>query len=410
MRHLRPSSFLRMPRLGGLWWLVLAFWVFLGFVIANQIFFGMLDHEHSWWRLFLWQAGACALWTPFVPLVFGLARSFPLGLKVRPYLVHAAAAMLLAAVHLVPVTLLMLVLDPYAPVSEATSFVDEYEFMMLHWFGQDAVIYVALLALAAIVDFRERQKNRRLRQSVLEAELARAELRALRLELQPHFIFNALNAVVGLLRREDPADAEKMLIGLSELLRRTLDGRGRQCVPLVEELRLVRLYLDIERIRFGDRFEVSLEAEPGSENASVPSLLLQPLVENAVRHGVARHSGRGRVGVHARRSGDRLVLRVTDDGPGPETAEAGHGVGLDNVSSRLEALYGRDWELALGSGAEGGTEVRIELPWRLDVPEATEPGDGLVLDGWEELRPSAERAGSARPAAAAARPLGGEER
>lgn len=353
-----------------MWWAVLAFWVFLGFLIANQIFFGMRDHHHSWWRLFLWQAGSCAVWTPLVPLVLALARRFPLRLRLRPLLVHGLAAVLLAAVHLVPVTLLTLALDPYRPVAEATSFTGEYEFLMEHWFGQDVMIYVALLALAAILDFRNRQRDRRLRESVLEAELARAQLRALRLELQPHFIFNALNAVVGLLRSDDPERAEKMLIGLSELLRRTLEDRERQLVPLDEEMRLAQLYLDIEQIRFCDRLEVELRTEPGTEKVPVPSLLLQPLVENAVRHGVARRIGSGRVAVSAARRSDRLVLRVTDDGPGLEST-AGRGVGLDNVASRLEAHYGADWRLDLREVVGGGTEVSIEVPIREEDTAST---------------------------------------
>lgn len=370
-----------------MWWAVLAFWIFLGFVIANQIFWGMRDHHHSWWRLFLWQAGSCAIWTPFVPLVFALARRFPLYRRLPSFAVHAAAAVVVAAVHLVPVTVLTILLDPYRPVSEATSFVDEYEFMMLHWFGQDVLIYAGLLAVGAVIDFRERQKNRRIRESMLQAELARAQLRALRLELQPHFIFNAMNAVVGLLRNGDPGRAEKMLIGLSELLRRTLDGRERPLVPLAEELRVVRLYLDVEQIRFSDRLEIVFETEPGTERALVPNLLLQPLAENAVRHGVTRRVGARRIVISARRRRQRLLLRVIDDGPGLGTPSDGHGVGLENVSSRLEAIYGQDWSLDLRAAPDGGTEVSVEIPWQ-EVDEEAAAAESISKGTREELDPA----------------------
>ena len=340
------------PRLGRLWWAVLAFWILLGFLIANQIYLGMLDHGHDWWRLFLWQAGACAAWTPLVPVVLALGQRFRLAFRPVPIAVHLTAAIGLTAVHLLPVA----------------------------WLGQDVVIYVAILGLGVIIESRERREQAQLRASVLEAELARAELRALRLELQPHFIFNAMNSVVGLLRGGEPERAESMLIGLSDLLRRTLDGRGRQTVPLSEELHLIRLYLDIQTVRFGDRLTIGWSIGDGTESASVPSLLLQPIVENAVRHGIAQRNAPGRIEIQAHRRGDRLHLLVRDDGPGPraesnlpgQSPEAGHGTGLGNVSSRLEALYGSAWSLNLAEADGGGTEVRIELPWTRE-PRSREP-------------------------------------
>lgn len=376
----RAHSALHIPRLGRWWWLILAFWIFLGFVIANQIFWSMPGHGHDWWRIFLWQAGAGAAWTPLVPLVFALATRFPVGRSRRHLAAHGAAALTLAALHLVAVALLSLALDPYQPVVASTSFAHEYAFMARRWLGQDLIIYVALLALSAILEAREAQEERRIRDSRLQAQLAQAQLRALRLELQPHFIFNALNSVVALMRRGDVDEAEEMLIGLSELLRRTLDGRERQLVPLKEETRLAELYLDIQKIRFADRLDVELDVAAGTEQALVPSLLLQPLIENAVQHGVARRAEGGRVRVASGRlssngdGSDRLLLRVVDDGPGPEqdSAEAksperpgeARGVGLANARSRLEALYGDSWSLDLGPGPDGGAEVSIRIPWR----------------------------------------------
>lgn len=350
------------PRPRKLWWAVLAFWIVLAFLITNQIYWGMRDHGHSWWRIFLWQAGACVAWTPLILPVLALARRVPPAFRPGPIGIHLLAALGLGAVHLLPVAWLEQQLDPYEPMRDAGSFREEYVFMLESWLGQDVVIYVALVGLAALAGSRERRERERLRASRLEAELARAELRALRLELQPHFIFNAMNSVVGLLRSDETERAETMLIGLSELLRRTLERRGVQEVSLAEELHLARLYLEIQEARFGERLQVAWEIAEHAERARVPSLLLQPLVENAVHHGVSRRRGRGRIEIRARRKDGRLILVIRDDGPGP-VGPASPGLGLENVSSRLEALYSEDWSLELKSPDEGGAEVFIDLPW-----------------------------------------------
>jgi signal transduction histidine kinase len=198
-----------------------------------------------------------------------------------------------------------------------------------------------------------------------ELQLARSQLQVLKMQLDPHFLFNTFNAIAALMHR-DAAAADRMLTRLSELLRITLARAGDQEVTLREELEFLRLYLEIQLSRFGDRLAVDWRVDPGAEGAAVPHLLLQPLVENAVQHGIAQVRGPGRIGITARRQGGQLVLEVTDTGPGlaEDWTPRPGGVGLSNTHARLEQMYGEDHSLEMYTRDEGGTAVVIALPYR----------------------------------------------
>jgi LytS/YehU family sensor histidine kinase len=206
--------------------------------------------------------------------------------------------------------------------------------------------------------------------------MTEARLNALRMELHPHFLFNTLNAISGLVRRREIDAAVRMLARLGELLRVTLERGSVQQVPLERELSFLRLYLEIERIRFHDRLGVDFEVDPEVLDALVPTLILQPLVENAVRHGVARLSGPGRVGVRAARQDGKLILQVADTGAGFQAGNGGTrlGVGLSNTRARLEQLYGADAAMMLDNGPAGGALVTVTLPYHEDpVADREEP-------------------------------------
>jgi signal transduction histidine kinase len=206
----------------------------------------------------------------------------------------------------------------------------------------------------------------------LRAELAEAELRALRAQVHPHFLFNALNTIAALVR-EQPAAAEDTITRLAEVFRYTLRASDREFARLGEELEFLRSYLDIERVRFGKRLQVEERIEPGLEALLVPSLLLQPVVENAVRHGVSAQNQGGTIIISARREGDRLILEVRDDGPGfePGVTPSGNGFGLHSVRERLRGA-GPPHDLNIETTPGGGTTVRITLPLR-----ALETGSGI---------------------------------
>jgi LytS/YehU family sensor histidine kinase len=209
-----------------------------------------------------------------------------------------------------------------------------------------------------------------------ETELVRAQLEALKLQVQPHFLYNTLNAIMVLVRQQRGREAEETLGRLSDLLRSVLDGAATPEVTLRRELAIVRLYLDIEELRFGDRLRVELDAPAALLDAAVPQLALQPLVENAIRHGIGRRAGAGRLGIRAAREDGALVIRVSDDGPGLAAASSdGGGIGLASTRARLLHLYGDAARLTLEDAPGGGAVATLRVPWREiqeDEPEFME--------------------------------------
>lgn len=214
--------------------------------------------------------------------------------------------------------------------------------------------------------FAQRAYDRQRQAEQLEARLAETQLAALRAQLDPHFLFNALNSIAETIHL-DPAAADRMLVGLGELLRSSLDRRDIREVPLDEELRLLHHYLQIEQARLGARLRVQWEIEPGLDDALVPPLTLQPLAENAIRHAIAAKIAPGRIDVRAWRDENTVWLAVRDDGAA-HGANAGdgfrHGVGLSNIAARLALLYGDDQALTLSHLPQGGTDARVRLPLR----------------------------------------------
>ncbi len=225
--------------------------------------------------------------------------------------------------------------------------------------------YSAVIGAAVSIDYFLRFRERSMAVATLDRELAEARLHALERQLNPHVLFNALNTVSMLVRRGDGGPAVEMLARLSQFLRATLDGGNRHEVPLAEELAQVERYLDIERVRFGDRLSATIDVPVHLREALVPALALQPLVENAIRHGIAGLRAGGAVIVQARRDGDRLVLDVDDNGPGPLPGDAPPGIGLANSRARLAVLYGPDASLTLEPRPSGGARARVVIPYRL---------------------------------------------
>ena len=240
----------------------------------------------------------------------------------------------------------------------------------------DLLAYGAVTGLVHSVNFHRRLRERERRALVLESNLATARLNTLKAQLQPHFLFNSLNAITALLRR-DPRLAETTLVALSELLRLALSQSEKQEATLREELEFVRRYLEIQQTRFGDRLSVEQDIEPQALDGLVPTLVLQPLVENAIRHGIEPAEKPGVVRVSASREAGKLILTVEDDGvglasgqtdsngraAGGGTARAGTGIGLANLRDRLQALYGVRQKLELKPRTSGGVIVRVEIPW-----------------------------------------------
>jgi LytS/YehU family sensor histidine kinase len=210
------------------------------------------------------------------------------------------------------------------------------------------------------IEYYRRYQNRELKASQLEARLAQAQLEVLKMQLQPHFLFNTLHAISALMYR-DVESADRMITRLSDFLRLAIESSGVQEVPLKREMEFLDKYLEIEQVRFGERLDVRRWIDAAALDLLVPNLVLQPLVENAVRHGIAPRAEGGRIEVIARVAAGLLTVEVLDDGPGP-SGEISEGVGLSNTRARLEQLYGAAARLELGAGPHGGFLARLTIP------------------------------------------------
>jgi hypothetical protein len=224
-------------------------------------------------------------------------------------------------------------------------------FFIVAW----AVLYIAL-------SNAERARLAERSAAAYRAEAQTAQLRALRYQINPHFLFNTLNALSTIVMRGAPAQAEQMIIGLATFLRMSLTTDPTEDVTLAEEIKLQLLYLEIEQARFPERLKIELSVPEALKGALIPSLILQPLIENAVKHGVSRTARPVTVNIQAKQTGGKLQLIVQDDGDGPASPESGHGVGLSNVRNRLAARFGADAACDSGRGPTGGFRVVITMP------------------------------------------------
>jgi len=243
----------------------------------------------------------------------------------------------------------------------ADNFADAYECVMPSGLPQQLAFYGVSLAACLAADYYGKFREHERTAMRLEVSLAEARLHALDLQLRPHFLFNTLNSISALVRIERKHEATAMIAGLSELLRYSLEHSGDQQVPLASELAITERYLDIEQLRFPDRMRYELDADDDVRAARVPTLLLQPLVENAIRHGIAPVVAPGRITIRAYR--DARWLRVDIFNTGTLAPDRGTGVGLRNIAERLRALYGDDYQFSLRAEL-GGVLASIALPWR----------------------------------------------
>jgi signal transduction histidine kinase len=299
---------------------------------------------------------------PFLPLVVLLAQRWPLdqGRWRRHLPVHAVATLLLVLVHQLLAARVISWIQPNPPIPLLAFWIKLVTFRL----AVDALVYWSIVggvhAARATREAREREQAA----VRLEASLSEARLAALREQLQPHFLFNSLNAVSTLALRGDRDAVTQALSTLSELLRITLETHRTQELPLAEELAFLDRYLELQLLRFGDRLTVVRRIDEEALDAAVPAMLTQPLVENALRHGIEREPGAGRIEIRAERRNGQLVFEVCDSGPGFLARGVHEGIGLANTRARLAALYGDAGRLECGDAPGGGGRVRITLPYR----------------------------------------------
>lgn len=299
---------------------------------------------------------------PFVPAVILLAERWPLdrGRWWARLPIHLGASVVLLLLHQALAVAILAALDPNPSIQLSVFLLKLVTLRM----PVDMLVYWALVGGVHALRARREAREREQAAARLEASLSEARLTALREQLQPHFLFNSLNAVSTLALRNDGQAVTRALSTLSDLLRLTLDTRAQE-LPLAEELVFVERYLDLQQLRFGDRLTTIRRIDDDVLDAAVPAMLIQPLVENALRHGLERQPGAGRVEIHAHREGADLAIVVRDSGPGFRgRSTPREGIGLGNTRARLQALYGDRATLVCGDAPEGGGEIRVTLPWR----------------------------------------------
>jgi LytS/YehU family sensor histidine kinase len=318
--------------------------------------------HHNWPALFVTVAVSWLPWALITPLVLRLGACFEL--KPVTYVMHAGIALGMNAVWSAWSAVLTILMNPLALFPAPEGFMDT-------WFGQfegsllsSLMTYAGIIAVGHILDAHTRIARQQAETARLNEQLSKAQFEALRRQIEPHFLFNALNSIAGLVRDKQNDSAVTMIARLSELLRRVIEDPKRQLVTLAEEMEFSLNYIEIQKVRFDDRLQVNVDVAKELLSARVPSLLLQPLLENAVKHGISRRAQGGAIRISAARSNGTLTLRVYNDGPAfPPHPQNTSGVGMSNIRARLRSLYGDAFDLSVRNQSGDGVEVAVSVPF-----------------------------------------------
>jgi two-component system, LytTR family, sensor kinase len=347
----------------------------IGLLFVFQNYVGMAKespgYQYNWNELLVGLLSYWYVWALLFPFIVWMGRRHPFesGRVAHALRWHIPALILTPVLHIALYTLFLHAVD-----GDEKPYVQTSIMLMKSGLFFRYLTYAFLLATSFSIDYYRHFRERELRTSRLEAKLAEAQLQSLRNQIHPHFLFNTLNAISSLMHKNVEA-ADEAISRLADLLRATLEANGAQEVTLREELELLHQYIEIERLRLGERLVVVMDIAQEALESMVPNLLLQPIVENAIRYGVAVRSTTGTVTLAARCAGERLEIQVTDDGPGlPEHFE--EGIGIGNTRARLRQLYGTNHSFLMTKGAAGGLCVTLQIPLRNDSyePSAVDQG------------------------------------
>ena len=350
----------------------------LGLFFTGQIYFSAASFGHpvSWGQALYWSFGDWYEWALLAPVIFWLCRRFPLDrrFRLKSLALYCFCGLVLASVH-AAMCGLAAVFQAWLQAQPAV-WGAEFRKLLAGRGHYNLAVYAVIVSAWYAWDYRRKLRERELQAADLAARLAQAQLHALRMQLNPHFLCNALNAVSSLMLTDVTA-ANKMLSRLAELLRLALENSDKPEITLQQELRMLERYLEIEQIRFGDRLEVRTELDPGTLDAAVPNLILQPLVENAIRHAIEPSESLGRIELRALRDNGNLVMQVSDNGGGggapdrmrhPSRDRQSTGIGLRNTRERLRKIYGEMQRFELIENAGGGVTARLSIPFRVAAP------------------------------------------
>jgi len=352
------------------WLWILTIWTTVGLFDATQNVFIMRAEgmHHYWGRLYFSLLVAWLPWALATPLVLRLARHYP-PTQLRPLSIwfrHIFACVSVGFTFAAWTATLEVLLNPWAKVPGPEPFLRLLTNTFYNGLFACAFLYTSIVLVGYLLDSRERLALQQTETARLNEQLVKAQLSALRHQIEPHFLFNTLNSIAGLIREQRNETAVTMIVELSDFMRRVLEDSSRQQVPLGEELDFARKYLDIQKIRFADRLQCSFSVPDELLSAQVPALILQPMVENAIKHGIAKRAQGGTVRILASRCSNMLTLRVFNDGPSlaPDGHPLSTGIGISNIRTRLESLYGNAFELTLCNQPTGGVEASVSVPFK----------------------------------------------
>ncbi|HTY60615.1 MAG TPA: histidine kinase [Bacteroidota bacterium] len=356
------------------WLTIVSAFTGVGLLFVFQTYVGMAQEStqhYSWGDLLVGLLSYWYVWCLLFPFIVWLSRGYPLeaGPTARSLRVHIPAFILIPFVHIAIYAAFLHAVD-----GDEKPYVSTSIWLMKSGLFLRYLTYALLLATSYTIDYYRHYRERELRTSRLEAKLAEAQLQALRNQIHPHFLFNTLNAISSLMHKNVEA-ADEAIARLADILRATLEANGTQEVTLRQELGLLTQYIEIEKLRLGERLIVTLAIDKEAYDAMVPNLLLQPIVENAVRYGVSSQSRTGTVQISVRRTAEGLELKVANDGPGlPEHVE--EGIGIRNTRARLRQLYGTKQSFLMTDGSTGGVCVTLQIPFRTESyePPAVDQG------------------------------------
>ena len=362
MTHTRPN--IRSTR----WTWIAAIWCAGALFDASQTILIMhaMGGRRAWLSPFVIEFVSWLPWVLATPFIVELARKRPIvrGAVVKAAIAHLAAFAIISTAAEAWSATLRVIFNPWHH-NPPPIFVNTWYTALTDQILTFVIAYALILTVTYVVDSREKMGRQMTEAARLNEELSRAQLAALRGQMDPHFMFNTLNSIVGLVRDQRNDAAVGMIVGLSEFMRRASADSHRAQVTLTEEVEYLQRYIDIQQVRFGNRLRVSLDIPVELGHAQVPNLLLQPLVENAIKHGVSKRVAGGEIRVAGTRRDDNLRLTVYNDGPWVrEDLEAtSGGVGLGNLRTRLQILHGDRSELLLRPVDTGGVEVVVTLPF-----------------------------------------------
>jgi two-component system LytT family sensor kinase len=351
------------------WFWIAAIWSGIGLFDATQNVFVMRAEgmHHLWVQLFVTLLLAWLPWALATPLVMRMGRRYAGAQwrRVSTWGAHLTACVAIGLVSAAWTASLEDLLNPWALVPGPDPFVQLWLRKFYNGILSYLLLYGTILLVSYMLDSRERLSLQQTETARLNEQLSKAQLNALRRQIEPHFLFNTLNAIAGLVREKRNDAAVGMIAGLSDFLRRVVEDSDRQQVPLAEELEFAQKYLDIQKVRFAERLQVSVDVPRELFSAQVPTLILQPMVENAVKHGIAKRVQGGAIRIAAFRSNGRLTLSVYNDGPSLPAGweKTPSGVGISNVRTRLQTLYGDEFELSMRNQSPGGVEVSVSVPF-----------------------------------------------